>query len=160
MAWSNIEDQRAYVQRKIAADPKYYQKKYQRVKESINGSRLNYAANKISKQKSAAQRRGIEWSLNESQLFKRFQTTDHCAISGREFVFEIGHPDSPSIDRKNSFLGYTARNIQLVTLAANRAKNVLSDREFVQLCKDIAQHHFGKTRRVKGPTKRARSATR
>jgi len=42
-----------------------------------------------------------------------------------------------SIDRIDSLLGYTLDNIQLVCVAANKAKFDLSHEEFVQLCRSV-----------------------
>ena len=137
----NREYNRAYRARVQAADPEYGRNKYLRRKEQLNNCPHAFVANKISKQKDAARRRGISWTLDHETLTKLLLNSSHCAISGRELVFQIGHPNSPSIDRKNSKLGYTPCNIQIVAYATNIAKMELSDEDFIQLCKDIAQHN-------------------
>jgi hypothetical protein len=137
----NREYNKAYRARAKAADPEYGRKLYSHRKKRLNSDKNVFVANKISKQKDAARRRNIEWTLDTTRLTKRLLNATYCAISGRELVFKIGHPNSPSIDRKNSKLGYTARNIQIVAYTANVAKMELSDRDFIQLCKDIAQYN-------------------
>lgn len=142
---STVEQNRAYRAEKRAQDPDWGVKQYSRIKKRLNSDPAVFVANKIAKQKHAAQRRGIEWTLNHSSLTKRLLKATHCALSGRELVFKIGHPNSPSIDRKNSKLGYTPRNTQIVCYAVNIAKMASTDREFIKLCQDIA-HYNGKTK--------------
>ena len=112
--------------------------KYTRYLELINGDPWKIAALKVSKQRYAAKRRDIDWNLNDEKTIKKIAQSTHCAISGRKLVFEIDNKDSPSIDRIKNHLGYTARNTQIVTSAVNRAKNTLTDQEFVQMCCDVA----------------------
>jgi len=106
-----------------------------------NGDPWRFSSLKVSKQKYAAKRRGIDWTLNDDRLIKKIAESTHCAISGRELQFEINNIDSPSIDRKNSNLGYSARNVQIVTTAINKAKMDLSDAEFIKLCCDVAANN-------------------
>lgn len=138
---STAEQTRAYRAEQRALDPNWGVKQYRRLKQRLNTDPAVFVANKITKQKHAAQRRGIEWTLNYDTLTQRLLTATHCAISGRKLVFKIGHPNSPSIDRKNSSKGYTPRNVQIVCYAVNIAKMASTDREFIKLCKDIAQHN-------------------
>jgi len=112
-----------------------------RLLELTNGNPWRLASIRVSKQKNAAATRGIDWDLNRDSIVKRIATSTHCAISGRPLVFEIGHKDVPSIDRKNSLKGYTSRNTQIVSSSVNIAKNNLTDREFVEMCCNVAEKH-------------------
>lgn len=47
-----------------------------------------------------------------------------------------------SLDRIDSQLGYVKGNVQFVSMAANWAKNAMSDDEMIAFCKSVAQHHM------------------
>jgi len=115
--------------------------KYTRHLDRTNGDPWRIASLRVSKQKYAAKKRGLDWTLNDNIVINKIAKSTRCALSGRALVFEIDNIDSPSIDRKKNHLGYTARNIQIVTSAVNKAKNVLSDQEFIQMCCDVAEKH-------------------
>ncbi len=51
------------------------------------------------------------------------------------------NPFSPSIDKKNSFGGYTNDNTQIVCNAYNLGKGQMTDDEFVQFCRMVVQRH-------------------
>jgi hypothetical protein len=113
--------------------------KYTRLLEVTNGDPWRIASLRVSKQKYAAKKRGLNWSLNDNRIIKKIAESTHCALSGRLLKFEIDNIDSPSIDRKKNHLGYTARNVQIVTSAVNKAKNVLTDEEFIEMCCSVAE---------------------
>lgn len=61
-----------------------------------------------------------------------------CALTGLEMTWDAGRGRlgaNISIDRINSFGGYTRDNVQLVCLSANYAKHALSQADFVALCR-------------------------
>jgi hypothetical protein len=115
--------------------------KYTRLLEITNGDPWRIASMRVSKQKYAAKKRNLEWTLSDNTIINKIAKSTHCALSGRRLVFEINSIDTPSIDRKKNHLGYTPRNVQVVTSAVNKAKNVLSDQEFIQMCCDVAQQN-------------------
>jgi hypothetical protein len=115
--------------------------KYTRHLELTNGDPWRIASLRVSKQKYAAKTRNLDWTLNYDVVVKKIANSTHCALSGRELVFEVDNIDSPSIDRKKNHLGYTPRNIQIVTSAVNKAKNTLSDQEFIEMCCNVAEKH-------------------
>ncbi|CAB4129304.1 hypothetical protein UFOVP112_402 [uncultured Caudovirales phage] len=51
------------------------------------------------------------------------------------------NPNSCSIDRINSSLGYVPGNIQLVSAKTNLAKGNMSSKEFIQFCKKVAKYN-------------------
>jgi hypothetical protein len=59
---------------------------------------------------------------------------------GMKNAFGTGasNPNSCSIDRINSDLGYVPGNIQLVTAKTNMAKGNMNNKEFIQFCKKVA----------------------
>lgn len=134
-------DRKRYIKQK-SEDPKFGKKKYKKQKEAINANPELFAGNKYSKQRTKALTdRKLCWRLDRQKTIKMIIETQRCQLSGRELVFEIGHPDSPSIDRINSRRGYTKSNIQIVGSRVNQAKNNMTDEEFIALCVDVARHH-------------------
>jgi hypothetical protein len=120
---------------------KNYYDIYTRTLELTNGDPDRFASLKVSKQKYAAKRRGLDWKLNDDRIIKKIAESKYCALSGRKLEFEIDNINSPSIDRIKNHLGYTPRNVQIVTTAVNRAKNMLTDDEFIKMCCDVAVNH-------------------
>lgn len=80
--------------------------------------------------KASAKKRNIEFSLTLTDLY-HLDYPISCPILGIPLKFHRGRAeeDSPSIDRKDSTLGYIADNIQVISFKANRAKNNLSESE-------------------------------
>ena len=115
--------------------------KYTRRLELTNGDPWRFSSLKVSKQRYSARRRGLNWALDADSTVKKIAESTHCAISGRPLEFEIDNVNSPSIDRKNSGIGYTDCNIQIVTTGINKAKQDLSDDEFIKLCCDVAANN-------------------
>jgi hypothetical protein len=124
-----------------AKNPNFSKDKYQQQKRAINSNLKSFASNKYSKQRTKAiNNRNISWKLNRDNTIKQMIDTTHCQISGRKLIFEVGHDDSPSIDRINSKLGYSSRNIQIVTSRINQAKNTMTDEEFIEMCESVTKH--------------------
>ncbi len=62
-------------------------------------------------------------------LFK--QQKNRCALTGYEFKSEAANPHlKPSLDRKDSSLGYVAGNLQIVTRAANFFKSASDEKDW------------------------------
>ena len=138
----NLTRQQQYYQEQKLLDPNYVKKIHQNHLKRINEDRKLFAKHKFTKQMSSAKRtRNIPWRLDRDKTVSLIEQAKQCATSGRILVFQVGHPDSPSIDRINSRLGYTKSNIQIVSSAVNRAKMDMSDQEFLQLCLDVVKHN-------------------
>lgn len=63
-----------------------------------------------------------------------------CAISGIPFEpggFGKRHPFSPSLDRKDSDLGYTKENVQWVANIVNYGKNEWGEDAFLKMCSAV-----------------------
>ncbi len=56
-----------------------------------------------------------------------------CALTGIFF----DEDNLPSLDRKDSYLGYVKENVQLVLISINRMKSDLDEKKFIELCKKI-----------------------
>jgi tellurite resistance-related uncharacterized protein len=61
-----------------------------------------------------------------------------CAYSGREMTLVAGKLNTVSIERINSFEGYTVENTILVCQAINRMKSDFDFEDFYDLCRDVA----------------------
>jgi hypothetical protein len=68
---------------------------------------------------------------------KRRLATVFCALSGMKLTVERNHPLIASVDRINSNKGYVKGNVQLVASCVNLAKNKLSQKDFIKLCKSV-----------------------
>lgn len=79
------------------------------------------------------------WEIGQRQEWK-------CAYTGTPLEFTRGgdfgnntNPNSCTIDRINSSIGYWESNVQLITWQANCAKNAMTHEQFLDLCKMVAK---------------------
>jgi hypothetical protein len=64
-----------------------------------------------------------------------------CALSGALIDFGCGKDwPTASLDRKDSTLGYTLDNIQWLHKRVNMAKQVMTDPEFIEMCRQVYEH--------------------
>jgi len=97
-----------------------------------------------------AARRGIEFSLTEEQFLRMVQQQDGiCAVTGMEFDFRPAmggkkRPFYPSIDRKDSAHGYTAKNVRLVVTIANYAMNEWGHMPLIEMVDSIIRARVAK----------------
>ena len=84
--------------------------------------------------KSSAKRRKIEFTLEITDIYL-LSIPITCPILGMPLHWYRGkaRDNTPSIDRIDSSLGYTADNIEIISLKANRAKNDLSMAEIAKM---------------------------
>ena len=64
-----------------------------------------------------------------------------CSISGLPLTFKKGDPCVVSVDRKNNSKGYVKSNIQIVASCVNKARQDLTMKQFVALCKEVAKNN-------------------
>ena len=114
-----------------------------------------YSKNLREKKNSTIEGRALEFlrhakesSIRRNQVFqleipdivdcwnKQLQT---CAYSGRKMTLENGKPNTVSIERIDSSIGYTKENTILICHAVNRMKSNFKLSEFVGFCKDISK---------------------
>jgi hypothetical protein len=71
-----------------------------------------------------------------------------CALSGRDLIFESTIQQgggniirgNASVDRIDSSLGYVLDNIQILDKDVNYAKRILSQEDFIRLCKEVSEY--------------------
>ncbi len=83
---------------------------------------------------------GRVFSLTKDEFVAVFHRDQVCAVSGS--VFEFGgrrNPSSPSLDRRDSSVGYAFDNVRLVTLAANMAMNSWGENALYALAAMVAK---------------------
>jgi hypothetical protein len=114
-----------------------------------------YSKNRREKKNSTIEGRALEFlrhakesSIRRKQVFeleiadivdcwdKQLQT---CAYSGRKMTLENAKPNTVSIERIDSNIGYTKENTVLICHAINRMKSDFKLSEFVDFCKDISK---------------------
>lgn len=65
-------------------------------------------------------RSGLPFDLQPSDI----AVPDRCPITGEPFVFgHVGHPQSPSVDRRDPALGYICGNVAVISRRANTIKS-------------------------------------
>jgi len=88
--------------------------------------------------KSAA-KRGQEFVLSIDDVVQCWEDQSQiCAYSGRKMTLESGKPNTVSIERIDSKIGYTKDNTILVCQAINRMKSDFGFDEFYDLCRDVS----------------------
>lgn len=93
-----------------------------------------------------SKRRSLPCTLDEIFLEQLMEEQDgKCALSGIKFASNVYpgqriRPWLPSVDRKNSGLGYTRENVRLVCAAVNLARNQFGDAVFYQIAVGTAKN--------------------
>lgn len=97
----------------------------------------------LSGYRNRAAKKGREFTLTINDLKELYEAQKGvCALSGESLTLpqKAGDVDghyNVSIDRKNSSLGYTRGNVQLVLKEINLMKSNLTDERFRELCKKV-----------------------
>lgn len=87
--------------------------------------------------------RNMKFNISMKTLWQLYQKQKgKCALSGLPIVFsrKTAKASTASLDRKNSKLGYTIRNIQWVHKDVNKMKMEYSYTYFLYLCKQVCQY--------------------
>jgi hypothetical protein len=108
--------------------------------------------------KKGARERGFDWTLTKEQ-FKEL-TSSACYYTGRPPYKEAHSCDTNrrikaglepfkggiyiynGVDRLDSTKGYTVENCVPCCELANMAKKTMTEQEFLDLCREVAQHHL------------------
>ncbi len=101
---------------------------------------LNYL-----RSRAVGRKRGDVISVDALELLWHNQS-GKCALTGWDMTMELGKgvvPTNCSIDRISSDLGYEVGNVQLVCRVVNIAKNNLSQKDFITLCKSVSDNSNG-----------------
>ncbi|AME18071.1 hypothetical protein AAT1_02045 [Pseudomonas phage AAT-1] len=95
------------------------------------------------KARSRARQRGLEFDLTVEWVRERLDR-GQCEVSRLPFDYDLGtftkaNPWSPTIDRRDSALGYTMGNCRLVVWAYNAAKNTWGDEVVLELAEALTE---------------------
>jgi hypothetical protein len=94
--------------------------------------------------KHSAIKRGISVEITQKDIWDKFIEQDRkCALSKIELTWKDGYKDklgTASVDRKDSKIGYTKDNIQIVHKDINKMKNNLTEEYFIDLCRKVAEN--------------------
>lgn len=101
----------------------------------------------VSKTRYAArEQRGLKFDIDHDYVMSLLKKQNgKCALTGwtmeftRSGVKGDGNPYGCTMDRIDSDLGYIKGNIQLACWWPNKVKSNMSNREFINMCKDVAR---------------------
>jgi hypothetical protein len=86
----------------------------------------------------------IPFEITQSDIWEKFLEQDRkCALSGIELVWTDGargEKGTASVDRKDSNIGYTKNNIQIIHKDINRMKNNFIETYFIEMCHKISNN--------------------
>lgn len=105
---------------------------------------LYYAA------RARAKKKNLEFSITKEWVYNkliegRCQITNFILILtpvGTREEKRKSNPYAPSLDRKDSNLGYTVNNTQIVISAVNKFKSDMLQYEMIDIAKAIVHHHM------------------
>ena len=99
----------------------------------------------FNKIKGCAKTRDIPFDLTIEYIWKLFlNQKKKCALTGLELKFRTSsykYDGTASLDRIDSLKGYIEGNVQWVHKDINKMKQNLSDVDFIQYCKLVANHN-------------------
>jgi hypothetical protein len=89
--------------------------------------------------RSEARKRGLKFNFTIEKAWDLFLSQQkRCALTGEEIRFGSSLERTASLDRIDSSKGYEEGNVQWVTKEVNFAKQSLSQKDFVELCKRVS----------------------
>lgn len=90
-----------------------------------------------------SRKRNQEMNVDREYLTKLLKKTNGvCSLSGLPMSYKTHDPLRVSPDRKNSKKGYVKGNVQFVAACVNIAKNDLTTKEFIKMCKAVAEKNI------------------
>ena len=91
--------------------------------------------------KSASRRKNIECCISTDDLYNCWQNQNGlCAYTKLPLTSKAYQLNTVSLDRIDSGKDYTADNIQLVCVPVNRMKLDMTEDQFINLCRLVAQN--------------------
>lgn len=116
----------------------YPERKEKRNKDKKEYWLKNYKRTMLQKAKTRAQKRGLEFNIDESDIV----IPEVCPIL--EVPLIIGtkgdYEYSPSLDRIDNTKGYVKGNVQVISKKANSMKNSATSEELQTFCKNILRY--------------------
>jgi predicted SprT family Zn-dependent metalloprotease len=115
-------------------------RRYERNKGSIRLMNRVYRStvgHRYWKLKQGAKERGLEWKITLDEI-KNLGTS--CHYTGMDLTFEIGKPNTFSVDRIDNSRGYTIDNVVPCAVIVNRMKSDLDVEDFYILSKMVSEH--------------------
>lgn len=110
-----------------------------------------------------SRKKGMEITVDRAYLTKLMEKSNgRCALSGMELTLTRNMPNLASPDRKNSNKGYVKGNIQIVAACVNVAKNKMTTKQFIAMCKAVAENNdedSNKTKKTKGSNSKGSKIT-
>lgn len=95
----------------------------------------------LARAKHAAKHRGHEFTLTPVKLLDIWLTQNgRCYYSGLPMNFTTKHPHLVSVERLDNSLGYVDGNVVLACWCVNRARNILTKDQLLEMCKAIVEH--------------------
>jgi len=86
-------------------------------------------------------RKKKEFDISESDLLDLWENQKgRCAYTGLPLIATANQPNTMSLDRVDSSIGYVVGNIQLVCSAINKMKQEYSEDLFILLCQLVTQN--------------------
>jgi hypothetical protein len=88
----------------------------------------------LNRAKRRARERGLLYDLNTRYLMSILTT--HCPVFGTEFVFSggvVATPQSPSLDRLDSSMGYVKGNVVVISVKANTIKSAYTAEDIAKV---------------------------
>ena len=86
----------------------------------------------------------LPFTITPQDLQNLYNKNNNCALSGISLEIDLTKSlvkQNLSVDRIDPEKGYTPDNIQLVDKRINMMKQSLSQKEFIELCCKVADHH-------------------
>lgn len=112
--------------------------------------KYNQTYHGISTRRNRGKRAPLTFNISVKELADLYEKQNHkCALSGLSIEPDTSktlNQQMMSIDRKDSYKGYTLDNIQLVDKRINMMKGSLSDEEFIDLCVKVALYRGNYTK--------------
>lgn len=93
----------------------------------------------------SAKIRSLPLEITPNEAWSLFlKQNRNCALSGVDLKFDrrVRTNTTASLDRIEPHLGYIAGNVQWVHKDVNRMKWVLSNSDFIAVCKQVAEYHW------------------
>lgn len=95
--------------------------------------------------KQSAKTRAVSFEITQLDIWEQFLKQNRkCIYSDVELAWQNGYKDklgTASVDRKDSSVGYTKENIQIVHKDINRMKSDFTEDRFIDLCRKVIKKH-------------------